>query len=613
MSVGYYIDADANGNLGFFLASNNTELMYISDTGNFSILDQLTIGDETIISPSGYIGSGYNLAPTTLVTTATSYPLGVWGFDMYGTSGYPSTFGYLLSMASVENRNSMAQMYFSWTGYGTQNGNAGEDAYAWIRTNRDANNEFGDFQLVVLLQQNGDLDLGSYNSVSYGSGNINTSGDLSVSGEISGGSYNLVGGTGISFSGTTITNTGVTSITAGTNITISGSTGDVTIDASGGGTTYTAGNGITISGTTIEMSGSYSGNFDVSDNFISHGNSNSTPYFQAGVSGFGNGSWIETMWDNSTDYGAVFGEQNDVAYIGFINYGSSTYNGLNPNYGVFALQVGDNGSLYTLTGTGNQFSLSSSGSFAGTVRNTLDDGSGNMAASGQLTAQYIDSNINNDNPNGTTPTVVLSIWGGGQGNAVSSSTTYYGIGISDSTLDFLTNGGFAWWYNDTEVASMNGSGDLSLNGNLSLSGTATGGFALNFNSTTLRPSSLPFTYSVTVPAGTWAGYVQLGMFFTPSSGITYSYEASINMSGAALVSSFSSGTCALTDISGGTGSNYPLVNFPIIPISLESSGGTITFSINNTSQINGMTSILAGASDSAFRVNVFLVSTSTAS
>ena len=503
MSVGYYIDADANGNLGFFLASNNTELMYISDTGNFSILDQLTIGDETIISPSGYIGSGYNLAPTTLVTTATSYPLGVWGFDMYGTSGYPSTFGYLLSMASVENRNSMAQMYFSWTGYGTQNGNAGEDAYAWIRTNRDANNEFGDFQLVVLLQQNGDLDLGSYNSVSYGSGNINTSGDLSVSGEISGGSYNLVGGTGISFSGTTITNTGVTSITAGTNITISGSTGDVTIDASGGGTTYTAGNGITISGTTIEMSGTLTG---------------------VGAAG------MIFEGDASSPSIEVSDTQNSA-------------------YSVELAQA---------SGTGNYFTNSVAGDsiIRGNYERLLLGVTGNESA------------------------LIL--------------TNGYSVTTKNNTLD-------------------DGSGNMSIAGDLAVSGTATGGFALNFNSTTLRPSSLPFTYSVTVPAGTWAGYVQLGMFFTPSSGITYSYEASINMSGAALVSSFSSGTCALTDISGGTGSNYPLVNFPIIPISLESSGGTITFSINNTSQINGMTSILAGASDSAFRVNVFLVSTSTAS
>lgn len=190
-SANNYVYADT-GNMVFgtnggfqWKNSSGTLIAGISSSGDFSISDQLTIGDETIISPSnGYIGSGQNLAPTTLVTTSTSYPLGFWAFNMYDTSGYPSPYGYLLSMASVEDRNSMAQMYFSWTGYGTQNGSAGEDAYAWIRTNRDSNNEFGSFQQVVLLQQNGDLYLGSYNSVAYGSGDIYTSGNISASGSL---------------------------------------------------------------------------------------------------------------------------------------------------------------------------------------------------------------------------------------------------------------------------------------------------------------------------------------------------------------------------------------------------------------------------------------------
>lgn len=46
-------------------------------------------------------------------------------------------------------------------------------------------------------------------------------------------------GSGISFSGNTLSNSGVTSIVAGTNVTISGSTGAVTINSSGGGGTGT--------------------------------------------------------------------------------------------------------------------------------------------------------------------------------------------------------------------------------------------------------------------------------------------------------------------------------------------------------------------------------------
>ena len=78
------------------------------------------------------------------------------------------------------------------------------------------------------------------NTLDNGSGDMSIAGTLSVTGEISGGSYNLTGGTGISFSGVTITNTGIISASAG--------------------------DGITVSGTnplTIGMSGSYSGNMTV--------------------------------------------------------------------------------------------------------------------------------------------------------------------------------------------------------------------------------------------------------------------------------------------------------------------------------------------------------------
>ena len=52
------------------------------------------------------------------------------------------------------------------------------------------------------------------------------------------GVQSLTAGTGISVSGTTtptVTNSGVTSIVAGTNVTVSGATGAVTINATGGG------------------------------------------------------------------------------------------------------------------------------------------------------------------------------------------------------------------------------------------------------------------------------------------------------------------------------------------------------------------------------------------
>jgi hypothetical protein len=72
-------------------------------------------------------------------------------------------------------------------------------------------------------------------------------------------SVTVTGGTGLGVSGSpvslggtvTLSNTGVTSIVAGTNITVSGSTGAVTINATTSGvTSATAGTGITVSGST---------------------------------------------------------------------------------------------------------------------------------------------------------------------------------------------------------------------------------------------------------------------------------------------------------------------------------------------------------------------------
>jgi hypothetical protein len=69
-------------------------------------------------------------------------------------------------------------------------------------------------------------------------------------------------GTGISVAGgktPTVTNTGVTSIVAGTGITISGGTGAVTVNASGGGVTSLNGQTGAITNTNFEAIGSYIG------------------------------------------------------------------------------------------------------------------------------------------------------------------------------------------------------------------------------------------------------------------------------------------------------------------------------------------------------------------
>ena len=441
MTTGYYLDADANGNLGFFLASNNTELMYISDVGDLSVSGNLTTGSQQAIlwtnTTSGSVG-GF---------TAIQYTN---RFAMYPTTDNNNLF-------TIEN-TSLSNVF------------------------------------VVDPSTNSVTTVN--NTLDNGSGAMSVSDTLTVSGEISGGSYNLIGGTGISFSGTTITNTGVTSITAGTNITISGSTGDVTINASGGGSSYTAGNGISISSSTIAMSGVMT---------------------VTGPAGF-----------------KIEGDANDPTI--------EVYDTANSSY-------------------------------------TIEIGQASSAG-----AYFTNANVGDSIIRGNYERLLL------------------GVTAEDAGL-ILTNGYVVTTKNNTLDSG---------SGGLTIAGTAIGGFAQFFNSGTLRPTSLPFTYSVTVPAGTWAGYVSVGMFLLPNNSV-YSYELSVNLSGSAFVSGTVTGSSPLTDLNGGSGSNYPLTNFPSMPITLKSSGGTITFSVNNSNSTNGMTSILGGNSDSAFQVSVFLVSTSTAS
>ena len=484
----------------------------------------------------------------------------------------------------------------------------------------------------------GSISLSAGTGISISGLTISNSGVTSLQSET--GALSLTAGTGIGISGLTISNDGVTSLTAGTGISLSGSTGGVTITNTGI-TSLTAGNGISVSGSTISMSGSYTGDFDININTSTTAPiyTNALEYTINGTNRFYNQVYASEGETANADgdywfvgWGAtgqhlleVYGSGN-VSINGVLNTGGSViiaenstgaFSGYDDNGNLrywLGYQDSNSNDLYlrNTASSSNLYLTPSGGVYTGntsvptTIRNTLDNGSGDMAASGQLTAQYIDSNINNDNPNGTTPTVVLSIWGHGQGNPVSSTTTYYGLGISNSTLDFLTNGNFAWWYNDTQIASMNGSGDISI------AGTATGGFAQFFYSGTIRVSVQALSYSITLPAGTWAGFITIGIFFVPLS-TTYSYQIGVNLSGSAFVSGSAYGYSTLTNIAGGSGSNYPLDNFPPIPLEIESSGGTITFDVVNSDATDGMTSIFSGNSDNAFVITVFLVSTGTAS
>lgn len=86
----------------------------------------------------------------------------------------------------------------------------------------------------------------------------------------------------------------------------------------------------------------------------------------------------------------------------------------------------------------------------------------------RLEGKEIDiANVNNENPNGCTPTMILSIFGGGEGSEPNGSN--YGIAISNNTLGFVAYGDFAWFEGTTQIASLNSSGDMSVSGSLTVS------------------------------------------------------------------------------------------------------------------------------------------------
>ncbi len=271
------------------------------------------------------------------------------------------------------------------------------------------------------------------------------SGDMTLAGSLSAGSYNLAGGTGISFSGVTITNTGVTSLGAGTGISLSGSTGGITVTNSGvtslqgdtgalslsagtgigisgltitndgvtslgagtgislsgstggitvtnsgvtslqgdtGGLSLTANNGISISGLGIGMSGSYSGNLTI--------NNNGDVQIGQTISNF---SSIIHWGDNSATYGGGLVENYQGIQFLLANKSGSSYNGLNSNSYTIPFYIGVNGEAYT--GNNLQETIGSNNNVS--VRNTLDNGSGDMTVAGSLS---VNGNITSNNNGG---------------------------------------------------------------------------------------------------------------------------------------------------------------------------------------------------------------------
>lgn len=107
-----------------------------------------------------------------------------------------------------------------------------------------------------------------------------------------------------------------------------------------------------------------------------------TPYAELGLNIVGtNASQMMTWWDNSQEYGAGLVENNNQVGLLLVNKGSSAYNGLNASSYTVPLFANTSGAVMTqaLMNT----AIGTNASWA--ARNTLDDGSGNLIAAGNVT------------------------------------------------------------------------------------------------------------------------------------------------------------------------------------------------------------------------------------
>ncbi len=520
MTTGYYLDADANGNLGFFLASNNTELMYISDVGDLSVSGSISGSSYNLVG-----GTGISFSGTTITNTGVT--------SLQGDTG---------ALSLTANNG------ISISGLGIGINFTGDYVWSGIQ-------QFSNIEAIELLSQNGILYLNSGDGDSTYSNaqitfNYQAGGDTPYYSHWIHTRHNGGGlvGNAIDFYTCNSTQNGV--------FPTDGVLG-LTIDSGDGVTVYKS---LSVSG-----QGNFGGSLGLTSSEIGF-----FPYSSGAV--LGNNISPITFWGNTDSVAGFIGENYNSIQIGMFNRTSTASGSIAANSWMMNLGINSSGEVYTFVPTNYAIGVASSENSS--IRNILDDGSGNMTVAGKIS-------------------------GGSYNLSGGTGISFSGTTITNTGVTSITAG--------TNITVSGSTGDVTINAS-----GGSGNFAQFFNSGTLRPTSLPFTYSIDLPAGTWAGFVAVDIFFIPASG-TYSYEIAINLSGAALVSGSLYGFAPLTSISGGSGSNYPQTAFPPLPVKIESSGGTITFSINNSSNTNGMTSILAGNSDSAFNVSVFLVETSTTS
>ncbi len=305
----------------------------------------------------------------------------------------------------------------------------------------------------------------------------------------------LAGGTGISVSDYTITNTGVTSLASGTGISLSGSTGGVTVTNTGvtslqgdtGGLSLSAGSGISISGLTITNSGVL-GIGGSTTSYLS-GDIKFVAGSNIGISQSGQDITISntyslpsTVLTSSSTYVKTL--QGSSGALSLSSGTGISISGLTiSNSGVTSLTAGTG---ISLSGSTGDVTITNTGS-AYTAGNGISISSGTIAMSGSMSGgvgmMVFSGDANNpsiavyDTANTTYKIEIGQASASGDyfTNAVTGDSivkgTYerllLGVGSNNSAL-VLTSGYAVETKNNTLD---NGSGDMTIAGSLSASGT----------------------------------------------------------------------------------------------------------------------------------------------
>ena len=262
----------------------------------------------------------------------------------------------------------------------------------------------------------------------------------------------------------------------------------------------------------------------------------------------GAGQWMAFMRDNGAYFMPIIGEQNAAFIIGFANDSSSAYSGLNANAGTMAFQITPDGAVYTGSNQNYAVPVPSGTSHGITIRNTLDDGSGNLIAAGHI---YAGSSGGGVLFSGTS-----AVNGSGSGGASFSGRPRIGDwgqwltigepnGTNNGNVIQITSGGIFTGHSSgiTDTVSVrntldNGSGEIFLSNYVTgLFNKGTMGIS-SLNSGSTFTNNTPYTVimigwvsngGLTGAPGSSSGFVSLngGSFGTLASGgtITYNSEA----------------------------------------------------------------------------------------